>query len=116
MRRTRNIYWKALLMLVVFTANFTVFCHCATAAKVHCCCCDAKKSGKSKPCHSHQAVKFNLLEKQIADQVQAAPLPVIELLIQRPVLPLTELPAATTTSNPRHPPPDILALQQRFLI
>ena len=102
-------------MLVVFTANFTVFCHCASAAKGHC-CCSAKESGKSKPCHSSQAVKFNLQERQVADQVQMVPLPVVELLIQWPVLQLTHLPAPATPHSRLHPPPDMLTLQQRFLI
>jgi len=111
MQGTRKIYWKALLMLVVFTANYTVFCHCATAAKTHCCC-----EKKTKPCNSSQAVKFNLLEKQVADQVHAAPLPVIELLIQPPVLQATKQPSPATPNNTKHPPPDILSLQQRLLI
>src|SRR5579863_2111539 len=112
----RNIFWKALLMLVVFTANFTVFCHCATAAKHHCSCCDKKAEGKPKPCNSVQAVQFNLVEKQLADHIQAAPLPVVELFIQLPVLQPTGLSAPTTPNNLQHPPPDILTLQQRFLI
>jgi hypothetical protein len=100
-------------MLVVFAANLTVFCHCASAAQKHSCCCCEKKT---KPCNSGQSIHFNLVEKQIADQIQAAPLPVIELLIQHP---LTE---PATTSGPaapntvKHPPPDILSLQQRLLI
>jgi len=107
----KTIRWKALLMLVVFTANFTVFCHCAAAQK-HTCCCEKK----TKPCNSAQAVKFNLAEKQIADHIQAAPLPVIQLLLEQPILqPVTTL-ALATPDETQHPPPDILTLQQRLLI
>jgi hypothetical protein len=101
----------ALLLSLVFTANFTVFCHCATAQK-HSCCCEKK----TKPCNSAQAVHFNLTEKQLADNIQAAPLPVIELFIQQPVLQSAPLPAPTTPDPVKHPPPDILAFQHRLLI
>ena len=106
-----SIRLKALLMLVVFAANFTVFCHCATTQKHHCCC-----EQKAKPCHSAEAVKFHLAEKQLADQVQAAPLPVIALFIQQPNLLPVQLSTSAAPDNCQYPPPDILSLQQRLLI
>lgn len=110
MQRTRII---ALLLLAAFTANFTVFCHCATVQKYTCCCEKAPKKG---PCNSTQAVRFNLVEKQLADQVQAAPIPVVELVILHPVFESPGSPVAATPNNVHHPPPDILTLQQRLLI
>jgi len=103
----------SLVLLAAFTANFTVFCHCATAQKRSCCC---EKQEKKGPCHSVQAVKFNLVEKQLADHIQAAPVPVIEHLIQHPLTEPTRLPAPAPPNNAKHPPPDILTLQQRLLI
>jgi len=110
MAKARSI---ALFLLVAFTANFTVFCHCATTQK-HACCCEKKE--KRTPCNSAQAVKFNLVEKQLADQIQAAPLPVIELVIQGPVVQIATFRTQSTFNDTRHPPPDILALQHRLLI
>jgi hypothetical protein len=110
MQKTRYI---AFLLLVAFTANFTVFCHCATARKQSCCC---EKTEKKSPCHSAQAVKFNLVEKQLADQIQAAPIPVVERVILQPVVEAPRLPVAATPDQVHHPPPDILTLQHRLLI
>jgi hypothetical protein len=111
---TRIIQWKALLLLVAFAANFTVFCHCAAnAAQPHSCC---EKKPPHQPCHGMQAVQFNLLEKQLADHIQLAPLPVIRLIIQQPILQPPALPTPLATGCPKHPPPDLLTLHQRFLI
>jgi len=110
---TWSIRLKALLMLVAFAVNFTVFCHCATAQKHSCCC---QKQTKTKPCNSARAVKFNLAEKQLADYIQPAPLPVIEIIVAYPVTTATRLPEPAACPNVKHPPPDILTLQQRFLI
>jgi len=110
MQKARYI---ALILLVAFTANFTVFCHCASAQK-HSCCCEKKE--KKDPCNTAQAVKFNLAEKQLAESIEAAPLPVLDLVILRPVLQAPSLPAVAIPNHPIHPPPDILALQQRLLI
>ena len=103
----------SLVLLAAFTVNFTVFCHCATAQK-HSCCCEKKE--KKGPCHSVQAVKFNLVERQLADPIQAAPLPVIELIIQHPMTESVKPPIPATPDDAKHPPPDILTLQQRLLI
>lgn len=111
MQKTRLI---ALLLLMAFTANFTVFCHCAAAQK-HTCCC-SKNEKKSQPCNSVKAVKFNLVEKQLADPIQAAPIPVIELIIKYPLTERVKATVPATPDNSKHPPPDILTLQRRLLI
>jgi len=108
-----SIRLKAMLLLVAFAANFTVFCHCATAQKKHCCC---EKQTKTKPCNSAQAVKFNLAEKQVADPILAAPLPVIVLEVCVALAERTPLPTLTAVPSFKHPPPDILALHQRLVI
>ena len=122
MPNARKIRWIAGLLLVAFTANFTVFCHCAAAvarlqcsaaARPHCCC---EKKAPTGPCHGTQAVKFHLLEKQLADHVDLAPAPIILLaavpISQRSI----EIPTPVSPNCPKHPPPDLLLLQQRFLI
>jgi len=101
MQKTRHI---AFMLLLAFTANFTVFCHCAKAQKHSCCCGKKEKKG---PCNSVQAVKFNLVEKQLADAIQAAPIPVIGAA--KGLKP-------ATPDNAKHPPPDILVFQRRLLI
>lgn len=108
-----SIRLKALLMLVAFAANFTVFCHCATAQK-HSCCCE--KQTKTRPCNSAKAVKFNLAEKQIADHIQLAPLPVVILAVGRVFSEPAKLPVQAILTPVKHPPPDILTLQRRLLI
>jgi hypothetical protein len=97
--------------LAAFTASFTVFCHCATASK-HSCCCEKK----TKSCNSAQAVKFNLAEKQLADPIHAAPSPVMELFILRPLAQPTPVVPPFAPVNINHPPPDLLTLQHRLLI
>ncbi|HXB06957.1 MAG TPA: hypothetical protein VNW04_07575 [Puia sp.] len=111
MYNPRSIWAKALLMLVVFTASFTVFCHCATAQK-HSCCCEKK----TKPCHSAESVKFNLAEKQLADHIQAAPLAIMAIVIRHPLAQPAKLPTPATLNRAKHPPPDLLTIQQRLLI
>jgi hypothetical protein len=101
------------MLLLALTANFTVFCHCAKAQK-HMCCCEKKE--KKGPCNSVQAVKFNLVEKQLADAIQAAPIPVIGILIQHPLIGAAKVLKPATPHNAKHPPPDILAFQRRLLI
>lgn len=68
-----------------------------------------------------QAVKFNLLEKQTADPVQAATAP-LTALIARAEYPLSIGLAPAEKRQParkwsyKHSPPDRLSLYQRFLI
>jgi hypothetical protein len=106
-------------MLVIFTASFTVFCHCATAAPS---CCE-KKTGQKRDdhgCQGMQAVKFNLLEKQAAASIHADASPVV-ILADAGVVPSTpvfhaERPRLPSTWSSKHPPPDRLSLYQCFLI
>lgn len=101
------------MLLLAFTANFTVFCHCAKAQKHSCCCGKKEKKG---PCNSVQAVKFNLVEKQLADAIEAAPVPVIQLILPRPRTEAAKVLKPATSGNAKHPPPDIPVFQRRLLI
>ena len=140
--------WNALLMLTAFSANFAVFCHCneasATAAAassspdlpsscehssppVHPCCEKKARSCTGAPdpgsplgCHGMQAMKFNLLEKQLTATIHPAAPPVISVIFAYVVLPA--IPSTAKKAIPyerganKHAPPDLLALYQRFLI
>jgi hypothetical protein len=143
MRKAKNIQWKAilrkwnaLLMLTAFTANFVVFCHCsdagataaaASSSPVHPCCEKKTKSctGPTDPgsplgCHGMQAMKFNLLEKQITAIIHPAAPPIISVIYDYAVLPAAPSTAKKAIHKERgankHAPPDLLALHQRFLI
>jgi hypothetical protein len=114
-------------MLVTFSISFTVFCHCAAMAAVaaapHCQHCHKKaaKQQEESGCQGMQAVKFNLLEKQTADPIHAAPAP-LTALIARAEYPLNIALAPTDRRilpaqwSHQHSPPDRLSLYQRFLI
>ena len=119
MARFGSLQWKALLLLSVFTANFTVFCHCATASPS---CCEKKTNQKRNDhgCQGMQAVKFNLLEKQTAASIHAGASPVI-ILAQAALAPAVPVfrvvpPSLPSTWSSKHPPPDLLSLYQCFLI
>jgi hypothetical protein len=126
MRITRSIRLKALLMLVAFAASFTVFCHCGTveAAAVvpHHCCCEKKTpppSGQAG-CTGMQAVKFNLVEKQVASPTQLKQLQVTMAVVELPApgassLPARHLPLPLQWPD-KHSPPDLLTFYQCFLI
>jgi hypothetical protein len=143
MRKAKTIQWKAifrkwnaLLMLTAFTANFAVFCHCNTAgiaaaatssSPVHPCCEKKAKScagtpdpGSSSGCQGMQAMKFNLLEKQLTASIHPTAPPVTDVISDYAVLPAIPSTAKKTISHERgankHAPPDLLALYQRFLI
>jgi hypothetical protein len=145
MQVLKTIQYKALFLLVAFTANFFVVCHCSAMtapAQVqhhhqHSCCgkenvaggkCaagenathDATPCDKGN-CRHAQAIKFNLLEKQLAHQVTQPPL--YTIFINRdfilPVNESLEKPHREITSGQwpgTHSPPDLHALYQRFLI
>jgi hypothetical protein len=129
MPRLHSIQWKALLMLLTFSISFTVFCHCAATAAVavaapaHCPHCHKKASKQpgDRDCQGMQAVKFNLLEKQTADPIHAAPAP-LTALIARTEYPLSITFASTERRqlpeqwSYKHSPPDRLSLYQCFLI
>jgi hypothetical protein len=131
-----TIQWKAFLMLVVFTVNFCVVCHCAAnavprgLAHHHTCCEKSASKNESRhgspgenpgDCSGMQAVKFNLLEKQVSSPIHSG---------EQPVLLITHIysiaaPVLLTTSGSRrlpdewaykHAPPDRQALYQSFLI
>jgi hypothetical protein len=144
MRKAKTIQWKAifrkwnaLLMLTAFTANFAVFCHCnearaeaapaASSPPVHSCCEKTSKSCAGTPdpasplgCQGMQAMKFNLLEKQLTATIHPAAPPVISVIYAYVVLPA--IPSTAKKTIPyecganKHAPPDLLALYQRFLI
>lgn len=124
-------------MLTAFTANFAVFCHCndaraeaapaASSSLIHPCCEKTSKGCAGKPdpssplgCHGMQAMKFNLLEKQLTAAIHPAAPPAIDVISDYAVLPA--IPATAKKAIPherganRHAPPDLLALYQRFLI
>ncbi|MBS1662694.1 MAG: hypothetical protein JST68_16745 [Bacteroidetes bacterium] len=140
-----TIRWKAFLMLVTFTVNFCVICHCAASAapvKVghthHSCCekavCDEKGDGSKAAadcgdkgmkepkggCQGMQAVKFNLLEKQASDPVVMGEMPVLWVPTYTYSLPVVELkePGLRVPEQwaYRHSPPDLRVLHQSFLI
>jgi hypothetical protein len=123
-------------MLTAFTANFAVFCHCnvasattaaASSSPVHPCCEKKAKGctgtpdpGSSSGCHGMQAIKFNLLEKQLTATIHPAAPPTIDVISGYAVLPA--IPATAKKAIPherganKHAPPDLLAFYQRFLI
>jgi len=144
MRKAKIIQWKAifrkwnvLLMLTAFTANFAVFCHCnearaeaapaASSSPVHTCCEKTTRSCAGTPdpasplgCHGMQAMKFNLLEKQLTASIHPAAPPVISVIYDFAVLPAIPPTAKKTIHREgganKHAPPDILAFYQQFLI
>ncbi len=116
-------------MLVVFTVNFCVICHCAANAApkaVHCHSCCEKKDDKSggsnhNGCSGMQAVKFNLLEKQVSSPVSSGEQPVALISPLYHLLAPVKLPANSDHGISdqwayKHAPPDLQALYQRFLI
>ena len=119
-------------MLVVFAANFLVFCHCAARAeacgRAHSCCekkaCAASRpmspeSSKHSDCQGMQAVRFNLVEKQVSASIGTGELPVV-------VLSLFPIMVAVSRTDDgfrrmdwwiyKYSPPDLQVLYQRFLI
>jgi hypothetical protein len=143
MPRLNAIQWKALFLLLTFSASFTIFCHCACAAAAaaahraasadsesprHSCCDKMPESPKqAKHQHSHrdcqgmQAVRFNLLEKQTADPIHSAPAPFTGLIQWGEQPTITTLPQTEKRKLPqqwsyKHSPPNRLSLYQCFLI
>jgi len=137
MRKAKTIQWKAifrkwnaLLMLTAFTANFAVFCHCnearaeaapaASSSPVHTCCAGTPDPASPLGCHGMQAMKFNLLEKQLTATIHPAAPPVTDVISHYAVLSAIPSTAKKTIPHERgankHAPPDLLALYQRFLI
>ena len=135
MSRLLDIRWKVMLMLVAFTVNFCVICHCAAAAvpvrgwHCHACCGGSgsdsgareKKGKEGHGCQGMQAVKFNLLEKQVSSPISSGEQPVMLISFNYSVLVPDRLVAdgSNVTADQwvyRHSPPDLQVLYQRFLI
>jgi hypothetical protein len=131
---------KALLMLVVFTANFYTVCHCTpivaaspTPAAAHqpgCCMrhsfsAPAEKrpcNGKNDCCKTH-SIKFNLLEKETAAAVTVHLAPVETFFAPNRSASFATMLFRESIQGPdlrqryRYiPPPNLLTLHQRFLI
>jgi hypothetical protein len=119
-----------MLMLVAFTVNFCVICHCAASAvpvmkggHCHGCCgSEKKKKGEgSHGCQGMQAVKFNLLEKQVSSSISSGEQPVMLISFNYSILVPGRLVADGNRAVPdqwvyKHAPPDLQVLYQRFLI
>jgi hypothetical protein len=116
MAKQRYIKWKVLIMLVSFTASFTVFCHCEKASS----CCEKKTSQKKDDhgCQGMQAVKLNLQEKQAvaAFHLEALPMVLVERGTGGQVLCARAESGFSVFWSYKHSPPDRLALYQCFLI
>jgi hypothetical protein len=129
MLKLKIIQWKALSLLIIFTANFSVVCHCsASAAPIASChrnsCCESHQKASHRPCDDKggcpatHALKFNLSEKQIPASVHPGPL--FADLVIRPFFVPASIALPTTSREcqylHKHSPPDLQALYQRFLI
>lgn len=133
-----TIQWKAFLLLAIFAANFFVVCHCAANATIHKHVrvpahhhsCDkpapTAKATAHSPCEekggcpARQAVKFNLLEKQVATAVYSGPL-VTAPVAHHFLVPVSiDLVISMRVNQDhyfyKHSPPDLQALYHRFLI
>ena len=125
-----TIQWKVMLMLVAFTVNFCVICHCAASAAPvmkggHChSCCGAgekKKGNEHHGCQGMQAVKFNLLEKQVSSPIGSGEQPVMLISFNYSIVVPDQLVvdgnrAVSEQWVYKHAPPDLQVLYQRFLI
>ena len=120
-----------MLMLVAFTVNFCVICHCAASAApvmkgghCHACCGsgEKKKGGEGNHgCQGMQAVKFNLLEKQVSSSISSGEQPVMLISFNYSILAPGQFVVDGYRAVPdqwvyKHAPPDLQVLYQRFLI
>lgn len=127
----KTIQGKALLLLTAFVSNFFVVCHCqaheATAVTHrHSCCCGAKagaaqhSSHDDNNCPATHAVKFNLLEKQVASTYFAGA-PMVAVVTGHYIVAVNggfamdEAPFRKIYFY-KHSPPDFQSFYQRFLI
>jgi len=139
---------KALFMLTVFAANFYNICHCRhmvisnsnlpvfNGIKGHeetqdCDgdhCSDKTCTDNHKPCNEKNgccgthAIKFSLLEKQVAEQITLHPLFAVAFT-QHFIISIDIIPLSGNTEGRieqewlhKHSPPDLQSLYQRFLI
>lgn len=127
----KTIQGKALLLLITFVSNFFVVCHCQAseapmAAHRHSCCCreNASTTQHSHPdgneCPATHAVKFNLLEKQVASTFFAG-VPMVADIAAHFIVAINGCSVLDGASFRKiylykHSPPDLQSLYQRFLI
>jgi hypothetical protein len=124
----KTIQGKAFLLLITFVSNFFVVCHCQAheapaVAHRHSCCCGSKAATAQHPSHDDNdcpathAVKFNLLEKQVASTFFAAAPMVAEhfIIAVNGGFAMDEAPFRKIYFY-KHSPPDFQSLYQRFLI
>ena len=138
----KTIQGKALLLLITFVSNFFVVCHCSAheeflmahgtheapaVAHPHSCCCGSKATTAQHPsshedndCPAAHAVKFNLLEKQVASTFFAAA-PMVAVVAEHFIVAVDD--GFAMEEAPfrkiyfyKHSPPDFQSLYQRFLI
>jgi hypothetical protein len=127
----KTIQGKALLLLITFVSNFFVVCHCQAleapaVAHRHSCCCGAKAGTAQHPSHDENncpathAVKFNLLEKQVASTFFAGT-PMVAVVARHFIVAVSS--GFSIDEAPfrkiyfyKHSPPDFQSLYQRFLI
>lgn len=127
----KTIQGKALLLLITFVSNFFVVCHCQAneapaVAHRHSCCCGKAATAQhpsshdDNDCPATHAVKFNLLEKQVASTFFAAA-PMVAVVAEHFIvevngaLAMDEAPFRKIYFY-KHSPPDFQSLYQRFLI
>ena len=126
----RTIQGKAFLLLITFVSNFFVVCHCqahdapAVAHRHSCCCGKAATaqhpSHEDNDCPATHALKFNLLEKQVASTFFARA-PMIAAVAGHLIVAVNDGFARDETPFRKiyfykHSPPDFQSLYQRFLI
>jgi hypothetical protein len=127
----KTIQGKALLLLITFVSNFFVVCHCqaqdapAVAHRHSCCCGKAAtaqhpSSHEDNDCPATHAVKFNLLEKQVASTFFAGARMVAIVAGHLIVAVNSDFAKDETPFRKiyfyKHSPPDLQSLYQRFLI
>jgi hypothetical protein len=127
----KTIQGKALLLLITFVSNFFVVCHCQAneapaVAHRHSCCCGKAETAQhpsshdDNDCPATHAVKFNLLEKQVASTFFAVA-PMVAVVAEHFIVAVNggfakdEAPFRQIYFY-KHSPPDFQSLYQRFLI
>lgn len=127
----KTIQGKALLLLITFVSNFFVVCHCQAneapaVAHRHSCCCGKAATAQhpsshdDNDCPATHAVKFNLLEKQVASTFFAGA-PMVAVVAEHFIVAVNG--GFVKDGAPfrkiyfyKHSPPDFQSLYQRFLI
>lgn len=119
----RNIQWKALLLLTVFTVNFMAICHCSSGRVMEHSCCAKKETRPpckdDNGCSGKHAVKFNLLEKQVSSHIELDhPLYALVYITydQQMEMHAGTEPTSSGKWPPAYSPPDLQSLYQCFRI